>query len=342
MIINLPDTDTGTIARELRRLREQGGIVTTGRVLTLIVLTTSDDDLESIIDTVNSVSREHPSRVVVLVSGDSDLDNKLDAELRLGGDAGAAEIIIMHLAGEVGQHPSAVVTPLLLPDTPVVAWWPASAPKVPAATPIGQIAQRRITDSLMDPHPQAIARRRTGYTPGDSDLVWSRITSWRGVLASAFDLPPHSTVTAVEISGPAEAPSVEVAAGWLVDRLGVDVQRHTTDAPAVPLDDKERPMIPVTSVTFHRADGQDLHIEIESATTAQVRNGDLPPFKVALAQPTRSECLAEELRHLGQDKAYGRALRGLSRVNHADGEHNIGTGEPDTEAYEAEPGVSEK
>lgn len=84
MIVNLPDTDTASIARQLVQLREQGGIVTTGRVLTLIVLAKSEDDLESIISTVNSVSREHPSRVLVLVSDDPRLDNRLDAELRVG------------------------------------------------------------------------------------------------------------------------------------------------------------------------------------------------------------------------------------------------------------------
>ena len=46
MIINLPDTDTRVIARQLVTLREKGGIVTTGRVLTLIVLAQRDDDLE--------------------------------------------------------------------------------------------------------------------------------------------------------------------------------------------------------------------------------------------------------------------------------------------------------
>ena len=32
MIINLPDTDTRVIARQLVTLREKGGIVTTGRI----------------------------------------------------------------------------------------------------------------------------------------------------------------------------------------------------------------------------------------------------------------------------------------------------------------------
>lgn len=250
MIINLPHTDTATVARQLVTLREQGGVVTTSRVLTLIVLAKSDDDLEHIVRTASSVSREHPSRVLVLFSGHPDEESTMDAELRLGGDAGAAEIVIMHLRGDVGQHPGAVVMPLLLPDTPVVAWWPSAAPRVPAATAIGQIAQRRITDSLSDPADDAIYTRRTGYTPGDSDLVWSRLTTWRGVLASAFDLPPHKPFDTVTIVGPEQDPSVDVAAGWLADRLGIPVYRAISGEDKIPLDHRGRPKPPVTKSYF--------------------------------------------------------------------------------------------
>lgn len=335
MIVTLPNTDTSHIARQLVKLREQGGIVTTGRVLTLIVLAKREDNLERIIELVNAVSREHPSRVLVLISGNPRAENKLDAELRVGGDAGAAEVIVMHLEGEVGQHPESLVMPLLLPDTPVVAWWPSEAPQVPAATPIGQIAQRRITDSLFDPMKNAVYIRRTGYTPGDSDLSWSRLTPWRGVLASAMDLPPHDPIDSVTICGPADDPSVDVAAGWLADRLGVPVRRGDTGEPRVPLDDRDRPKPPVTRVTLERENGMNVHVAIESATTACVTIADRPPFKVALSRRTTEDCLAEELRHLDPDVAYARALRGLARIR--------SVGEVEFEpAEEFEPGVSHK
>ncbi|MEJ5919807.1 MULTISPECIES: glucose-6-phosphate dehydrogenase assembly protein OpcA [unclassified Corynebacterium] len=314
MIITLPDTTTRAIAKQLVQLREQGGDGATGRVLTLIVLSRSEDDLEDIIATANNVSREHPSRVLVLISGEPRGANRLDAEIHMGGDAGAAEIVVMHLEGEVGEHPEALVTPLLLPDTPVVAWWPSTAPQVPAATLIGQIAQRRITDSLTDPDKEAVYTRRTGYTPGDSDLAWSRLTPWRGVLASALDLPPHEPIIAVEISGSDDNPSVDLAAGWLADRLGVPVHRVMNGSPMVPVDDRDRPMNSIESVILRRASGADVVFSIENATTACVTIGDRPPFKVALSRRSTVDCLAEELRHLDPDLAYARALRGLSRI----------------------------
>ena len=159
MIIKLSDTNTREIAKQLVSVRDSGGQVTTGRVLTLIVVASEDDDLESIIKATHDASREHPSRVLIMVAGDPQGEPRVDAEIRFGGDAGASEIILMALHGEVAKHMEAVVTPLLLPDTPIVAWWPSQAPVNPAQDPIGHIAQRRITDALHDPH-HSMARHR--------------------------------------------------------------------------------------------------------------------------------------------------------------------------------------
>ena len=70
MIIKLSDTNTREIAKQLVSVRDSGGQVTTGRVLTLIVVASEDDDLESIIKATHDASREHPSRVLIMVAGD--------------------------------------------------------------------------------------------------------------------------------------------------------------------------------------------------------------------------------------------------------------------------------
>ena len=94
-----------------------------------------------------------------------------------------------------------VVIPLLLPDTPIVVWWPYTAPVNPAEDPLGSIAQQRITDSQKDPLVDALYNRRNSYTDGDSDLAWARITPWRGVVASALDQPPFEPVVEAKIYG---------------------------------------------------------------------------------------------------------------------------------------------
>ena len=64
----------------------------------------------------------------------------------MGADAGTGETVVLRTYGEVSDHADSVVLPLLLPDAPVVVWWPVDAPEVPAKDPLGALAQRRITD----------------------------------------------------------------------------------------------------------------------------------------------------------------------------------------------------
>ena len=74
-------------------------------------------------------------------------ESRLDGQLRVGGDAGAGEVVVLRTSGPLAAHASSVVLPFLLPDTPVVAWWPGHAPAVPAEDPLGRLAIRRITDA---------------------------------------------------------------------------------------------------------------------------------------------------------------------------------------------------
>lgn len=314
--VNLGRTSTHRIETTLRSLRERRGEVATGRVLTLIVSVRSEEDLASVVRGANEASREHPARVIVVVHDRTTDEVYLDAELYVGGDAGAAEVILMRLHGELADHADSVVMPLLLPDTPVVVWWPFTSPRNPAGDALGALASRRITDSFSDAAAgkgsKAIFRRRIGYTPGDSDLVWSRITPWRGLLSSALDQRAGDGVTGVEITGPAEDPAVDIAAGWLADRLTVPVTRYPGSAPAVPVDDEGLATAPVERVVLHSTGG-DLVMEVVDHRTVRIIDGDTVNL-VTLHRRTLGECLAEELRHLEPDAAFGDALHGLPRV----------------------------
>ncbi|ALC05982.1 hypothetical protein CDES_07885 [Corynebacterium deserti GIMN1.010] len=314
MIFELPDTTTHEISKTLTRLRESGTQATTGRVLTLIVVTDSESDVASITESTNDASREHPSRVIILVVGDKTADTKVDAEVRIGGDAGASEMIIIHLNGPVADKLQYVVTPLLLPDTPIVAWWPGESPKNPSEDPIGRIAQRRITDSLYD-RDDALKDRVESYHPGDTDMTWARLTQWRGLVASALDHPPHSEVTSVRLSGASGSTSVDLAAGWLARRLNVPVIREATDSPTVPVDDNGEPLLAVQSLEICRSSGSII-VSIQDAHTIRV---DMPetgnaPSLVAIGRRSEADCLAEELRHMDPDLGYQHALSGLSGV----------------------------
>src|SRR5690625_7215041 len=78
---------------------------------------------------------------------------------------------------------------LLLPDAPIVTWWPENAPSSPIHDVLGSMSQRRITDAAACEAPMATLKRlRRGYASGDSDLAWSRLTNWRGLVASPFEI----------------------------------------------------------------------------------------------------------------------------------------------------------
>ncbi len=313
MIIELTDTSTQEVTRTLRSAREERGEVSTGRVLTFVVMVSAPSSLGDILEPVNEAAREHPARVIILVDSHESPNTQLDAQIHLGGDSGASEVIALKLHGELAEHTASVVTPLLLPDTPVVVWWPADAPRNVAADQLGQLAARRITDANRDSGAEGIYRSRMIYASGDSDLGWSRITLWRGLLASTLDQPPFENVLSVEIAGPAGDASVDLAAGWLADRLSVPVTRTNTDSPLPPVDDQGVPMVSIEKTVMRREDA-DVTVEIKDSKTAAVSVGDRQSL-VALSPRGVGDCLAEELRHLDPDYAYGRALRGMVRVN---------------------------
>ena len=87
MIFTLSDTDTHEIARTLVEIRDDGSQGTTSRVLTLIAVAKDTDNIRSVISASKDASREHPCRVIVLVTGDPDRNTRIDAEVRIGGDA---------------------------------------------------------------------------------------------------------------------------------------------------------------------------------------------------------------------------------------------------------------
>lgn len=214
MIVDLPSTTTANISKKLVRLRSDTGSMALTRVLTLVVVV-DENEADEAIETANDASRQHPCRIIVVVTANRRGAARLDAQIRIGGDAGASEVVVLRLFGPLAAHGRAVVTPLLLADAPIVAWWPTDPPKDPGADPIGAMAQRRVTDvSRAKGSPKsALGRLARSYAPGDTDLSWSRITLWRALLTAALDQAPFEPITAATVTGGSDSPSAEAPRG---------------------------------------------------------------------------------------------------------------------------------
>ncbi|GAB3604341.1 glucose-6-phosphate dehydrogenase assembly protein OpcA [Microbacterium aureliae] len=300
MIVDLPDTTVSKISRALVNVREEGGAVALGRVLTLIIIT-RQGAMEEVIEAANDASREHPMRVIVLMINGRDEESCLDAQIRVGGDAGASEVVTLHVRGEAGNsNLESLVTGLLLPDAPVVVWWPNDTPADPAGTSIGKIAQRRITDAATKADPSAfVAALGESYAPGDTDLAWTRLTRWREQLAAILDQPPYEPITAVTVHGAADSPSTALLAAWLRLALDAPVEWGYLSAEEWPHG--------IKSVTLTRASGE-VRLERPAPGVAILTQPGQPSHDLAFPRRSLRECLAEELRRLDPDLLYGRVI----------------------------------
>ncbi len=303
MIVDLLDTSTTAVNKKLDELREKVGAVTMGRVGTLIIASDNDALLEESIDAAIAASHEHPTRILVVTAGDTQAhDARLDAQLRSGGDTAAGEIVVLRLSGPLAGHADSVVTPFLLPDIPVVVWWPDAAPAVPAQDPLGKLAMRRITDATNGEDPlAAIKGRLPGYTAGDTDLAWSRITYWRALLTSALDQKPFEAIESAVVSGLRAEPALDILAGWLASRIEGPVRRVTGDL----------------KVELARASETITLSRPQDGTTATLSRTGRPDALVPLARRETRECLAEDLRRLDPDEIYFAALEGIGKVQYS-------------------------
>lgn len=304
MIVDLPNTGTRDVAKRLVTLRHDMGAVALGRVMTLVV-DVEDSRADEAIEAATEATRQSPSRIIVLVHGTRRGANRLDAQIRLGGDAGASEIVVLRMHGKLTDHGRAVVTPLVLADSPIVVWWPGAAPSDVGKSPLGRLSQRRITDAQTARNPRTTLNRMAkAYVPGDTDLSWARITRWRALLAAALDQAPYESVTDVTVSGASDSVSSDLLAAWLAVRLRCPVKRARTPAGS-----------DIVSVRMERESGP-IDVVRTSPTLATMSQPGQPVRRVSLVPPFTAQAMAEELRRLDRDDTYEEALlKGLKLVS---------------------------
>ena len=197
---------------------------------------------------------------------------------------------------------------LLLPDAPVVTWWPGAAPEVPGTSPLGRIAQRRITDASTQADPQAALHAlAASYMPGDADFAWTRLTLWRAQLAAVLDQPPYEPVTGVR-----RHRGDRLAVDDAARRVAPPAARRPVDVPSSRAPRPDRTASTACASSARPARSSSMR---DVPGVATLRQPSQPTHDVALPRRTLRDCLADELRRLDPDELYGEVIRsGLAQL----------------------------
>jgi glucose-6-phosphate dehydrogenase assembly protein OpcA len=219
--------------------------VTRACALNLIVYATVADDREAIDDMLDVVNECHPGRTLVLLVDREAKDAKLEAYVStrcrsLGGSGKqvCGEQVTIEAAGAAVDTAGSAIAPLLVPDVPVFLWWkdiPHYEDKL--FNRLTAMSDRIVIDSSCFDRPHedlkrlAEVIREQSQLISVSDLNWGRLTSWRTLMASFWDVPDYrpylDKIDRVEVEydppdvAPDEfAPKALLFVSWLASRLG--------------------------------------------------------------------------------------------------------------------------
>jgi len=293
---DLQNTKSSAILTALTEARRGSGNAALGMVLTLVIDVSESEHYDAL-QAANAAAREHPCRIVTVIRRPGKSTPRLDAEIRVGENL-LGEVIVLRLYGLLRDQADSIVLPMLLPDAPVLVWWPGLGPAVPSLDHLGLLAQRRVTDAASAPKPtESLRERALDHSPGDTDFAWTRITPWRTLLAAALD-QPFDDIIAGEVSAARNNASAELLAAWLEDRLDIEVARKTSRGPGI------------TGVRLLTRRGEISITRPDGRLATLVRTGQ-PDRAVPLPRRATEELLAEELRRLDPDDVYNDTIKCL-------------------------------
>jgi glucose-6-phosphate dehydrogenase assembly protein OpcA len=249
-LAGLKGIDAARLERELTTMWAEsssggGAGVVRACVLNLVVYAEGADERGEVDGLLSEVIERHPCRAVVLVADREAPEPRLEAYVSTrcqlssrGGKQVCGEQITIEAGGPVVESAATAVAPLLVPDVPVFLWWkdiPHYDDKL--FNRLAEMSDRVVIDSASFDNPRfdlvrlaEILEERAG-TLRLTDLNWGRLTSWRSLVASFWDVPDYrpslAEIERVEIvyDPPDRAPEQAatkalLAAGWLAACLG--------------------------------------------------------------------------------------------------------------------------
>lgn len=180
---------------------EEEQLVMRACVFNLVICVKTDDQLSDVTDTIAELTWGYPCRAIVLLhkpeEPTSEVSASISAHCQLPTGTGkkvCCEQITVVGTGEAADGIWSLVLPLLVPDLPVILWWPDD-PCVESNLfeRLLDTADRLIVDSRVFIDPSRTFAQLADFAKSDynevafSDLSWTRLTPWRSMLAQFFD-----------------------------------------------------------------------------------------------------------------------------------------------------------
>lgn len=306
-----------------------GSGITRACALNLIVYTTPMEDRSRLEELLGEINEQHPGRTLILVvyreTPIPRLEGYVSMRCRVLGGTGrqiCGEQVTIEAGGPLVETAATAVAPLLVPDVPVYLWWkdiPHYQDKL--FDRLAQMADRIVIDSAAFDHPYDDLLR-LNRTISDqsrrlrvSDLNWGRLTSWRTLLASFWDVPEYQPLlreidrVTIKYRPSADAPG-EVApkslllAGWLASRLGWEVVGKVNGDSEEISECELRAGDRVISLSFVQDKAAGRNDGLISSVALAARNGDA---NFSVAKRTDGTKLETEAQ-IGTERSVGRVL----------------------------------
>ena len=252
--------DIGAIESHLKSLwredscegESEGAAVTRARVLNLLVYVDSMDQAAALDSILTETTRRHPARAMVMIVDHSDAKPEIQAwvsaRCQVHGDDKqvCCEQITFHAKGDTVRELPSAINPLLAPDLPVFLWWRA-VPNLsdPVFSRLMDMSDRVVINSGDFAHPRRdmvtlsqVLKQKSAWV-GISDFNWARLTTWRTLFASFYNVPDYrpylDRVNELHIeyappsSGDGDISTRAILlAGWLANCLGWEIDRDAS------------------------------------------------------------------------------------------------------------------
>lgn len=169
-------------------------------VCNLVTVVSDEAELGVVSSVLDRLSVTNPSRTLILLAQHTREADKLEAEVSAqerteSGHRVSTERVLLHAHGEPARHLASLATPLLIPDLPVILWWPGR-PQFdnPLFDDLCELADSLVVDTDEGFGDADLTRllevaRRQKARASIGDLNWARLMAWRHCAAQFFDMP---------------------------------------------------------------------------------------------------------------------------------------------------------